>query len=79
MTCIWLYLLGISNFLSGHFSALEIAMTVVVGIASLFGIATFIRLKSSLSWMTRLIVFALGMAIEIVCFRVSFLPAIAHR
>jgi hypothetical protein len=63
MTCIWLYLLGISSFLSGHFSALEIAMTVVAGIASLFGIAMFVRLKSSLSWTTRLIVLFLGMSI----------------
>jgi uncharacterized membrane protein YuzA (DUF378 family) len=36
------------QFLSGQFSALAIAMTVVVGIASLFGIAMFVRLKSSL-------------------------------
>jgi hypothetical protein len=79
MTCIWLYLLGISSLLSGHFSALEIAMTVVFGIASLFGIAMFVRLKSSLSWATRLIVLFLGMSIQIVCFRVSFLPAIAQR
>jgi len=42
MTCIWLYLLGISSFLSGHFSTLEIAMAVVVEIASSFGIAMFV-------------------------------------
>ena len=54
-------------------------MTVVVGIASLFGIAMFVRLKSSLSWTTRLIVLFLGMSIQIVCFRISFLPAIAQR
>ncbi len=79
MTCIWLYLLGMGSFLSGDFSALEIAMTVVVGIASLFGITMFVRLKSSLSWMNRLILLVFGMAIQIVCFRISFLPAIAHR
>jgi hypothetical protein len=54
-------------------------MTIVVGMASLFGIAMFIRLKSSLSWETRVVVLGIGMAIQIVCFRMSFLPAIAHR
>jgi hypothetical protein len=50
-----------------------------VGIASSFGIAMFVRLKSSLSWTTRLIALVLGIAIQIVCFRISCLPAIPQR
>ena len=49
MTLIWLYLLGVSSILNGHFSEPEIAMTIVVGAASLVGIATCVRFKSSLS------------------------------
>jgi hypothetical protein len=61
------------------FFYLAIAMTVVVGIASSFGIAMFVRLKFSLSWTTRLIALVLGITIQIVCFRISFLPAIAQK
>src|SRR5580698_8357766 len=35
MSLIWAYLLGISHLLSGHFSPVEIAMTIIVGVASL--------------------------------------------
>lgn len=49
MTLIWLYLLGIAHILSGHFSPLEIATTIIVGLASLLGIAAFARFKSRMS------------------------------
>jgi hypothetical protein len=79
MAFIWLYLLGISRMLSGHFSPLEIAMTIVVGAASLVGIAMFGRFKSSLSVASAASLFVVTAAIQWVCFRASFLPAIAHR
>jgi hypothetical protein len=69
MAVIWLYLLGVSTMLSGHFTGLEIAMTIAVGIASGVGIVAFFRLKSHL----------VLTAVQLVCFRLSFLPAIAHR
>ena len=79
MTFIWLYLLGVSNMLSGHFTQLEIAMTVVVGIASVVGLVAFFRLKSCLSgWGLASIFIVLAVA-QVVCFRLSLLPAIAHR
>src|SRR5690349_13659134 len=34
MSVIWLYLLGIAHLINGSFSTLEIAMTIVVGLAS---------------------------------------------
>jgi hypothetical protein len=79
MATIWLYLLGVSNILSGHFTHLEIAMTVVVGIASAVGIVTFFRLRSYLSGWYLASIFIVLAVIQLVCFRLSFLPAIAHR
>jgi len=38
MTAIWLFLLGFTGFLSGTFSTIEIALTVVIGIASAVGL-----------------------------------------
>lgn len=79
MTVIWLYLLGVSNMLSGHFTHLEIAMTIVVGIVSGVGIVAFSRLKSYLSGWALASIFILLAVVQVFCFRLSFLPAIAHR
>jgi len=79
MAFIWLYLLGVSNMLRGHFTQLEIAMTAVVGIASGVGIMAFFRFKSYLSgWGLAGIFIALAV-VQVVCFRLSLLPAIAHH
>jgi hypothetical protein len=48
MLFIWLYLLGIARIISGHFSPIEIAMTIIVGVASVTGAAIFTRLRFSL-------------------------------
>ena len=79
MALIWLYLLGISNLLSGHFAPVEITMTIIVGAAAIAGIAGFIRFKSSLAPARAVGIFVLMLAIQLACLRVSFLPAIAHR
>jgi len=79
MSFIWLYLLGVSHMLSGNFSILEIAMTVVVGVACVIGIGAFTRLRSALSVVSRVGIFIAMGAVQFACFRISFLPAIAHR
>jgi hypothetical protein len=79
MFLIWSYLLGISHIVSGHFSPVEIVMTIIVGIAALVGIASFFRFRSSLSPLTAGLVFVLMTVSQVVCLRVSFLPAIEHR
>lgn len=79
MALIWLYLLGISSLLSGHFAPVEIAMTIIVGAAAIVGIGGFIRFKSSLSRIRAGGIFVLMLVIQLACLRVSFLPGIAHR
>lgn len=79
MTVIWLYLLGVSHLISGHFSPVEIAMTITVGVASVFGIASCLRFKSSLSPAIKAAVLVLMGIAQFVCFRLSLLPAIAHH
>jgi hypothetical protein len=79
MGLIWSYLLGISHLLSGQFSTIEIAMTIIVGVSSVIGIASFIRFKSALSLFSAGGLFVLFAVIQVICFRLSFLPAIAHR
>src|SRR5256885_3769335 len=48
MSLIWLYLLGIARVISGHFSPIEIAMTILVGAAGIVWIAVFARGKRAL-------------------------------
>ena len=79
MSLIWLYLLGISKLLSGHFTGLEIAMTIVVGLASVAGLGVFSRSTSSISWIARAGLFIGLLAIQVACFMASFSPSIAHR
>jgi hypothetical protein len=46
MALIWAYLLGISTFFSGQFSPIEIAMTFIVGAASMVGTGYFVAFKT---------------------------------
>jgi len=79
MAVIWSYLLGIAHLVSGHFSPVEIAMTIIVGAASIVGIGSFARSRSSLSPLRVAFLFVGLATIQWLCFRISFLPAIAHR
>lgn len=79
MALIWAYLLGISTFFSGQFSPVEIAMTFVVGAASIVGIICFFAFKSDLSRVAGIGLFVMMAVIQWGCFRLSFVPAIAHR
>jgi hypothetical protein len=76
---IWSYLLGISHSVSGHFSPVEIAMTIIVGVCAMIGIAGFARFKSGLPAEWAAILFLLMAIFQWVCFRVSILPVISGR
>ena len=52
MVAIWFYLLGRARIVTGHFTIIEIAMTVVVGMASAFGIVQALRIRSGVKWLT---------------------------
>jgi hypothetical protein len=78
MTLIWLFLLGWSHLLSGTFTPIEIAMTLVVGFCSVAGILLALRLKTVVRTVGAVVV-SLGMLIlQCGAVWISFLPAIAH-
>jgi hypothetical protein len=77
MTLIWLFLLGWANVISGHFTPIEVILTLVVGIASLAGLAAGFRWRTSFSWGKALFVTAIFAVLQLVALRISFLPAIA--
>ena len=79
MTAIWLYLLGWAQFLSGTFSPTEIAMTLVVGLASIAGIVKAVGMSSGVRAWSALVTALLVAVFQVAVFRLSFLPQIAHR
>jgi hypothetical protein len=77
MVLIWLYLLGWAQIVSGHFSPTEIAMTLAIGLAGATGIALSLpRARWSFGGAALFVVFA---ALQVLAFRISLLPAIAHQ
>jgi hypothetical protein len=79
MAVIWLHLLGMAHIISGHFSPIEIAMTIIVGAASLAGIGLCARFKSHITAARATITFVVIAALQCACFVLSFGPSIAHR
>jgi hypothetical protein len=79
MVLIWLYLLGWSRVVTGHFSPIEIAMTLVIGIASLVGLVRCIQGGQEVKPLVASGVFLLSAAFQFVTFRISLLPGIARR
>jgi len=78
MVFIWLFVLGWAKLISGHFTPLEIVLTVVVGAASLMGLTVGYRWQTRLSWGKALWVFAIFIVLQLLALRISFLPSIAR-
>ena len=76
---IWLFLLNIARVISGTFTPAEVAMTVVMGAASMIGAVTTFRLRARTSALAAIGAFLVGGVLQFVAFRISVLPAIAHR
>ena len=54
-------------------------MTVVIGIAAIFGIAAAARWRTSVRWSTAAATFLLFAALQVLALRVSLIPYIAQR
>jgi hypothetical protein len=76
---IWLFLLGVAHVVSGTFTPPEVAMTVVMGAASLGGILAAVRGRVRASVLSAVAVFLVGAALQFAAFRISLLPGIARR
>jgi len=79
MTFIWLFLLGWAHLVSGHFFPTEIAMTIVVGIASLAGIVACVRWRTATRLGSAVAIFVGFGALQLLAFRLSLTPYIARR
>ncbi|MDP8982952.1 MAG: hypothetical protein M3O35_20435 [Acidobacteriota bacterium] len=76
---IWLFLLGWARIVTGHFSPTEILMTLIIGAACLFGIVTSLRWRTKLRPLPTVAVTMLSTILQLLAFRMSLLPYIAHQ
>jgi hypothetical protein len=74
MTCIWLFLLGIARVITGDFSPIEIAMTIVVAIAAMIGIVAALHARRETTLLGGLCFFVLFGALQVAALWLSFQP-----
>lgn len=79
MVCIWLFLLGWAQIVSGHFFPTEIGMTVVAGVSALVGLSACLRWRTKVSPGAAATIFLVFAALQVLAFRLSLLPYIARR
>jgi hypothetical protein len=79
MVVIWLYLLGVARIVNGHFTPIEIAMTLIVAAGAIAGIGAAARASRSVSAAVAASLFAVGAMLQWACFRISMLDGIAQR
>lgn len=79
MTLIWLFLLGLTRVISGHFTTTETLLTIVIGAASLWGLVLVLVLRFRAPLLPAIIYFIAFAALQWIFLRLSFLPAIAQR
>jgi len=78
MVGIWLFLLGLSRFLTGTFSPTEITLTVVIGVASLVGLAANGR-TGGLSLTTRVPAAVVAAGLQALALWFSYQPIVTGR
>jgi len=76
MALIWLFLLGLARVISGTFSPIEIAMTIVVGACAIVIIAQALRMRSPMNATSAAGILLLALMLQLVALRVSFLPGV---
>jgi hypothetical protein len=79
MIFIWLFLLGWAQIVRGHFSPVEIAMTLLIGIACCCGLMVSLRWRTDVRLIQALAIFLLSAAFQGIAFRVSLIPFIASQ
>jgi hypothetical protein len=79
MSLIWSFLLGWASPVSGTFNPTEIAMTLVVGAASLAGIVVCLRWRTATRPIAAVGVFLLFAVLQVAAMAISLTPYIARR
>jgi hypothetical protein len=79
VTFVWLFLLGWTRIVSGHFFPTEIAMTVLIGVACVSGLIVAVRWRTSVRPVVAISMTGLFALLQWLAFRVSLIPYVARR
>jgi hypothetical protein len=79
MGAIWLFLMGVARIVSGTFTPVEVALTIVIGAASVLGLAAAFRRGARLALVPRLGVIAAFAVLQFGALWLSMHPAVAGR
>lgn len=77
MSLIWLFLLGWVKVISGHFTPVEIGLTLVIGVATTMGLITALRWRTGVGWTQGIATAVVSAIFQVAALRISFLPSIA--
>jgi hypothetical protein len=76
---IWFFLFGWAHLMGGTFTPTEIAMTVIIFVASVAGLVAAVRWRTSTKAAPAVALSTLFACLQLIALRVSLLPQIAHR
>jgi hypothetical protein len=79
MVLTWLFLLHLAHVLTGHFTPIEIVLTIIIGIAAIVGLLALPRWRTKTHPAIALVIVLLFAALQYLAIQISFLPSIAHR
>lgn len=79
MTAIWLFLLGVARLVSGTFTPVEIALTLIIGAACLLGLRTTVRRGTTLAMAAAISTAAAFAVLQFGAMWLSMQPYLAGR
>ena len=79
MVLIWLFLLDIARIVTGHFTVVEIILTILIGLSGIWGIVTVIRYRPTAQFLTSVLIFVSFAALQIFALWLSFKRAFENR
>ena len=79
MGAIWLFLLGLARILMGTFTPIEVTLTIIIGVASMAGLATTWRRGTAASWGVRVVTVLTFAAMQFGALLLSVQPYFARR
>jgi hypothetical protein len=79
MGAIWLFLLGVARIVTGTFTPAEVMLTVIIGVASLFGLGTVYRRGTTIPILARLGTIAAFAVLQFAAMWFSVQPFVARR
>jgi hypothetical protein len=79
MCCIWLHLLNITHVINGHFTVIEIILTILIGIFCLLGMLNSLRNALRQNWILLALMLILFMMLQFFSVWLSMRPSILYK